>query len=120
MSAIALHDLTLDEEAAIDRTVLENYVQLLVDGVRFPPVAVCRDGKVLWLADGFHRWHAHKVIDADAIDANVRDGSRRDALLYSLSANATHGLQRGATDYRRAYETGCRNGFWSIRWMSRP
>jgi hypothetical protein len=105
--------MTLDEElqprAAIDRTVLENYVQLLVDGVRFPPVVAFRDGDVLWLADGFHRWHAHKVIDADGIEADIREGTRRDALLHSLAANAKHGLQRGATDYSRAYETACRN-----------
>ena len=37
------------------------------------------------------------------------DGSRRDALLYSLAANAKHGLQRSATDYTRAYNTACRN-----------
>lgn len=113
MTIIALDVLTLDEElqprAAIDRAVLENYVQLLVDGVQFPPVVAFRDGAVLWLADGFHRWHAHKVIDADGIEADIREGDRRDALLYSLAANATHGLQRGATDYKRAYQTACRN-----------
>ena len=38
-----------------------------------------REGNVLWLADGFHRWHAHKVIDADGIDVEIIDGSRRDA-----------------------------------------
>jgi len=115
VSEVPLSDLVLDEElqprVAIDRAVLENYVQLLVDGVQFPPVVVFRDDAcTLWLADGFHRWHAHKVLDADCISADVRDGSRRDALLYSLSANAKHGLQRGAGDYSRAYETACRNG----------
>lgn len=114
-NTLSLLALRLDEElqprAAIDRTVLENYVQLLVDGVRFPPVVAFRDteAKALWLADGFHRWHAHKVLDADGIDVEIIDGSRRDALLYSLSANAKHGLQRGDTDYRRAYEIACRN-----------
>jgi hypothetical protein len=115
-NTLSLLALRLDEElqprAAIDRTVLENYVQLLVDGVRFPPIVAFRDteAKALWLADGFHRWHAHKVLDADGIDVEIIDGSRRDALLYSLSANAKHGLQRGDTDYRRAYEIACRNG----------
>jgi hypothetical protein len=115
INVLPLAALTLDEElqprAAIDRTVLENYVQLLVDGVRFPPIVAFRDteAKALWLADGFHRWHAHKVLDADGIDVEIIDGSRRDALLYSLSANAKHGLQRGDTDYRRAYEIACRN-----------
>jgi Homeodomain-like domain len=114
-NTLSLLALRLDEElqprAAIDDAVLENYVQLLVDGVRFPPVVAFRDAeaKALWLADGFHRWHAHKVLDADGIDVEIIDGSRRDALLYSLSANARHGLQRGAADYQRAYETACRN-----------
>jgi hypothetical protein len=104
-------DPELQPRAEIDRAVLENYVQLLVDGTQFPPVIVFRDAKasVLWLADGFHRWHAHKVIDADSIAVDIRDGTRRDALLYSLSANAKHGLQRGAADYKRAYEAACRN-----------
>jgi len=114
MNAVPLDTITLDEElqprAAIDRTVLENYVQLLVDGVVFPPVVVFREGNTLWLSDGFHRWHAHKVIDADTINVTIHEGSRRQALLYSLAANSKHGLQRGATDYRRAYEIACRNG----------
>ena len=35
------------------------------------------------------------------------NGSRRDALAVSLSANARHGLQRRTLNYRRAYETAC-------------
>jgi hypothetical protein len=114
MTTLAMHALTLDEElqprAAIDRTVLENYVQLLVDGVRFPPVVAFRDDNVLWLADGFHRWHSRQVLELADIEADIIDGSRRDALLYSLSANAAHGLQRSPSDYSRAYNTACRNG----------
>jgi hypothetical protein len=111
---IPLTRLTLDPElqprAAIDRTVLENYVQLLVDGVRFPPVVVFQDAAVFWLADGFHRWHSRKVLDLEDIEAEIVDGSRLDALLYSLSANSRHGLQRGAKDYRRAYNIAVSNG----------
>ena len=53
-------------------TVLKNHVQLLGDGVQFPPVVAFRDGTVLGLAGEFHRWYAHKVIDADSVDADIR------------------------------------------------
>ena len=111
---VPLDIITLDEElqprASIDNEVLDNYVQLLIDGAKFPPVTVFRDSReTLWLADGFHRWHAHKVLELDAIDIEQIDGSHRDALLYSLSANSKHGLQRGAADYTRAYEIACKH-----------
>jgi hypothetical protein len=108
LDAITL-DAELQPRAEIDRSVLENYVQLLVDGTTFPPVVVFRDDQTLWLADGFHRWHANKVLENEFIATDVRVGSRRDALLWSLSANASHGLQRASGDYSRAYETACRN-----------
>jgi hypothetical protein len=67
---------------------------------------VFRDAEldVNWLADGFHRWHAHEAIGRDTIEVRIIEGSWRAALIYSLSANSNHGLQRGATDFRRAYE----------------
>src|SRR5262249_27862923 len=110
MSVTRLTDIELDSElqprAEIDAGVLLEYGQRIADGVRFPPVVVFRDAKMEnnWLTDGFHRWYAHKAVGLDTIEVRIIEGSRRDALLYSLSANSKHGLQRGVLDYRRAYE----------------
>jgi len=115
MSVMRLTDIEIDSElqprAEIDAGVLLEYGQRLADGVRFPPVVVFRDAKMEnnWLTDGFHRWYAHKAVGLDTIEVRIIEGSRRDALLYSLSANSKHGLQRGVLDYRRAYEIAVSN-----------
>jgi hypothetical protein len=70
-SLTPLGAITLDPElqlrATIDRAVLENYAQLLVDGATFPPVTVFDTGQQLLRADGFHRWHAHSALQMDSI-----------------------------------------------------
>lgn len=52
------------------------------------------------------------------IAAEVRQGTRRDAILYSVGANATHGLRRTNADKRRAVETLLRDEEWS-QWSNR-
>ena len=110
---IDLDALTLDEDLQpreeIDTRVLEEYAHLLGDGVSFPPVVVFFDGATRWLADGYHRWHAHKALGLAEIAMDMRLGSKKDALLHSLSANAEHGKQRGYGDFRKAYEIITRN-----------
>jgi hypothetical protein len=81
LDAIIL-DPDLQPRAKINRAVLENYAQLLVDGATFPPVTVFDTGQRLLLADGFHRWHAHSALQTETIAAEIIDGSRHDALLY--------------------------------------
>src|SRR5690348_4794111 len=102
-----LDAITLDHElqprAKIKREVLDNYAQLLVDGAQFPPVIVFNTGEQLLLADGFHRYYVHKLLHCDDIQTEIIDGSRRDALLYSLQANSKHGLPRNQGDFCRAY-----------------
>jgi hypothetical protein len=105
--------LTLDEDLQprekIDTRVLEEYAHLLGDGVSFPPVIVFFDGATRWLADGYHRWHAHKALGLVEITVDMRLGNKRDALIYSLGANAEHGKQRVYGDLRKAYEIIKRN-----------
>lgn len=86
-----------------------------------PPVVVFYDGADYWLADGFHRAEAHRRAQRETITADVRDGSRRDAVLFSVGANGTHGLRRRNADKRRAVETLLRDEEWgakSDRWIA--
>ncbi len=88
--------------AAINQAVVEEYAQEMKDGAVFPPVILFNDGKDFWIADGYHRLLASESIGLSEIAAEVRQGTRRDAVLFSCSANATHGLRRSNADKRRA------------------
>ena len=47
-------------------------------------------------------WAALRAASAMEISAEMRDGTWRDAVLYSVGANAAHGLPRTNEDKRRA------------------
>jgi hypothetical protein len=70
------------------------------------------DGEVYWLADGFHRVQAYMVLEHTEIVCDVRKGGKRDATLFSLGANATHGLRRTNEDKRRAVLTMLNDPEW--------
>jgi len=54
------------------------------------------------VGDGHHRAKAALATGLTEIDAEVMPGTRRDALLYALSANRVHGLKRSNADKRHA------------------
>lgn len=92
----------------------------------FPPVTVYHDGQDHWLADGFHRLAAYRLIatprDADGpipcAPAIVLAGTQRDAVLHAAGANASHGLRRSNADKRRAVLTLLSDPEWA-RWSDR-
>lgn len=95
-------DAGTQSRAKIDENVVADYADRMKDGDQFPPVIVFTDGKSSWLADGFHRFFAAKRCGAPGINCEVRDGSLRDAILFSFGANTSHGLRRTAADKRKA------------------
>lgn len=88
--------------------------------LEMPLIIVYHDGKDYWLADGFHRVVAYRQFldggsssaSPKAIRAEVRQGTRRDAVLFACGANNTHGLRRTNADKRRAVETLLRDDEW--------
>ena len=97
----------------MNEEVVSEYVELLQENVEFPPVVVFHDGANHWLADGFHRFFANKKAGFLDIEADVREGSRRDAILFSVGANANHGVRRTNDDKRKAVSTLLDDIEWS-------
>ena len=124
MSATAPTNLPIDDlridggtqsRARIDDEVVAEYAGKIRAGAQFPPVVAFFDGVTYWLADGFHRWHAHRAAGFVAIAVDARSGSCRDAQLFSLGANADHGLRRTNADKRKSVETVIRDPEWGQR-----
>src|SRR5262245_734668 len=72
----------------------------------FPPVVAYRDeNDLLWMADGFLRCRAWEKAGHKTIPVDVREGTRRDAILHSSGANCEHGQPRSRRDKWRMVST---------------
>lgn len=95
--------------SSIDPETVLLYSEHIRDGAEFPPITVFYDGRDYWLADGFHRCDAYLAAAQDFIPADIRSGSRMDAVIYALKANASNGRPRTTTDLQRAYRVAVDN-----------
>jgi hypothetical protein len=88
----------------IDDARVQFLFDVLHDGGQFieAPPEVYYDGDYYWVGDGFHRLRAYDRAGRKMVRARVRAGTRRDAFLHALGANATHGLPRKPEDVRKA------------------
>jgi len=93
--------------------VVDEYADALSAGVKFPPVVVFKDSDGQhWCADGFHRVAAAEKAGLAEIAVDVRQGEKRDAILFSVGANVSHGLRRTNADKRRAVEVVLSDEEW--------
>lgn len=102
----------------LDQSIVAEYAEAYQAGAEFPAVTVFFDGTSRWLADGFHRFFAAKKAGKQKILENIIPGTQRDAVLFSLKANATHGLRRTNADKRKAIATLIADSEWAT-WSDR-
>jgi len=107
-------DCGTQSRAELNGRVVAEYALAMQQGALFPPVTVFQDGQNYYLADGFHRLEATKQLKSATIAVDVRSGHCRDAMLYSVGANTTHGLRRSNIDKRRAVMMLLKDPEWSL------
>lgn len=102
----------------LSETAVAEYGAAMADGISLPPIVVFHDGSSYWLADGFHRVMAAIRTGIATLQAEVHKGAKRDAILYSVGANSTHGLPRTNADKRRAVTMLLQDEEWA-QWSDR-
>ena len=101
LSAIEL-DASIQCRADIDIATVNEYAEAMQAGADFPPVVLFGFQDRAWIGDGWHRVMAARSAGLDNIVADLRAGSRVDALRFALGANAVHGRRRTNADKRCA------------------
>lgn len=102
----------------IERKAIGEYAERMLAGDVFPSLSVFFDGSDYWLADGFHRFYASQRLRRTVVSVAMHIGTKRDAILYSLGANSTHGLRRTSADKRKAVNIMLADEYWS-QWSNR-
>jgi len=106
-------DSGLQARASMSQAVIDEYTEVIRNGGVMPPITLFHDGSKYYLADGWHRLYGHKSAGFAEIDADIKKGTRRDAILYSVSANDKHGLRRSNLDKRKAVMVLLEDFEWS-------
>lgn len=120
---LSLDQITRDSDmqprVEANRRTLEEYAELVrYEEEQFPPVVVFWDGQRYLLADGYHRYAAFEGGWRKTIPCHVYQGTKRDAILYSVGANGRHGLNMTNADKRRAVTKLLEDPEWS-QWSDR-
>lgn len=117
MKILNLLNIRLDGDtqarAELNQSTVDLYAEQIQEGDKFPPVTVFFDGSDHWLADGFHRFFAHQKAGKVSIEAEVINGTLRDAKLHAYKANGKRGLQLSAADIRRIIKLMLGDDEWS-------
>lgn len=102
---LSIGDIVIDDNLNVrdelDKDTIERYAECFD---QLPPVVVFDIDDGYLLADGFHRVEAAKRLGRTDIDADVREGTRKDTEEYAALANLTHGKPLTRAERRKAVE----------------
>ena len=102
----------------VNEAIAAEYAEAITNGAKFPPIVVFKEGNIYRLADGWHRCRAHEIAEKTEIACEVHKGGEREARLFAVGANASHGARRTKADRWRAVEMLLRDPAWAV-WSDR-
>jgi hypothetical protein len=102
---------------SLNTDVVAEYAAHLQEGDIFPPITVFHDGSDHWLADGFHRYMAHKQNGETEIECDLKTGTLEDAKLWAYGANGKRGLSMSREDKRKVILLMLQHPEWS-KWTN--
>jgi hypothetical protein len=88
----------------IDQPTVYSYLEAMKEGDVFPLLETVFDGSTHWLTDGFHRYHAYKLLGIKEIEITYKPGTLQDAQVEALKANSKHGKPLTNEDKRNKVE----------------
>lgn len=113
---LPLKDIRTDgktQQRPVDDNVVKRYAAMMKDGSVFPPVEIITDGKSNFLWDGFHRYFATIKLGKNYIEANVVNGTQRDAIYLSFAANKENAFPRQPGTAKGIIEKVLKDAEWS-------
>lgn len=95
MPKVSMNSIRIDGgtqcRVVIDQPTVYSYLESMKEGDEFPLIETVFDGATYWLTDGFHRYHAYKLLGIKEIEVKSESGTLRDAQIAALKANSKHG-----------------------------
>jgi hypothetical protein len=105
MKNVKLDDIRIDGgtqgRVVIDQPTVYAYRDAMAEGDVFPMMETMFDGTTHWLVDGFHRYHAYKLIGIKTVEIKYKPGTLEEAQVASFGVNGRHGKPRTNEDKRK-------------------
>lgn len=115
---LKLSEITIDAgtqaRAEIDQDTVDDYAMGIERGDMFPPIDVFTDGAQMVLAEGFHRFHAHRKAGKDTIEAEIHPGTVHEARVFAFRM-PRHGKRWTNADKRKVITLMLQGKEWGNR-----
>lgn len=114
---LAIDAIKRDPRMQMRPTMKQDVIDLYADGYNrndpIPPIEVYLTDDGHYLTDGYYRLAALSKLGRKVVEARIKRGTVRDALLAAIQANATHGEHRDPETKRNAINALLDDPEWS-------